>query len=639
MFGRRVPKIPLVEQIVLNDFEKNNFDQWVSRVERCMNCHVAIDRAGFEDLPNPMKTHPNREYYLGKHEIRRFGCTPCHGGQGASINSVEQAHGHVPFWEDPVLDPHERAQSKCINCHLSAQGVQGAETVARGEQLFRDMGCHGCHLMKGFGDLPKAGPSLKRIASKSSPEWIASWIEKPKAFRPRTRMPHFFLKRDESVAITAYLLSSSSTESKAWDDVHPAPTGVDPASASLVRDGEKLTQTLGCLGCHGFKGGEFASEVAVGMDVAPNLSRIAEKTDARWIYHWIRNPRDYSSTARMPRLRLSDDEARAITSYLETLKEHDPLAPDPALRAKLGDQKTIDAGAKLIRRYGCFGCHHINGMETESRVSVELSAFAGKHTEELFFGDRLDIPATWEAWTVNKIMTPRTYATERIEQNMPEFGFDEKDARALMVFLSGHGDKKINEKYLPDVAGWEAKLKRGREVVAYYNCNGCHSFDGHEGAIRRYYKENIENAPPILVGEGKKLQPEWFFDFIMKPMRLRPWLDVRMPTFGLNDEEASAVVDLFGALDGYEMGPVVLETREEAQTALVAHREQPEQFFDCYSCHPRAGQVVPRQYSVSRKALTPEQVHAWMVQNLGVPEAGANQAASVAPAAPSAGGS
>jgi mono/diheme cytochrome c family protein len=638
MFGRRVPKVPTVEQVVLPAFERNNFEQWVDRVERCTNCHVAIDRAGFEDLKNPMKTHPNRAYYIGKHE--GMGCTPCHGGQGASINSVEQAHGKVPFWEDPLLDPHERAQSKCINCHLSAQGIEGASKVARGEQLFRDLGCHGCHLVKGFGDLPKAGPSLERIAAKASPEWIVSWVEKPKAFRARTRMPHFFLSREESVAITAYLLFSSSGEAKAWSDLHATPEGVNPKSAELVAQGEKLTRTLGCLGCHGFKAGEYASEVAVGMDTAPNLARIAEKTDTRWMYHWIRNPREFSSTARMPRLRLSHDEARAITSYLGTLKEEENPEPDLVLRAKLADPTTIAEGGKLIRKYGCFGCHGINGMEAESRVSVELSAFAGKHVEELFFGDRLDIPATWEGWTVNKLLTPRTYETERIEQNMPEFGFSEEDARALMIFLGGHSDKKVNEKYLPDIAGWEAKLKRGREVVAYYNCNGCHSFDGQEGAVRRYFEDNIENAPPILVGEGKKVQPEWFFDFIMKPVRLRPWLDVRMPTFGLADEEATAVVDYFGALDGYELGPVVLETGKEAHTALIAHREQPEEYFDCYSCHPRAGRVQPRDYVVSRKPLTPEQIHAWMVKNLGVTDPAAKQSAAVEklPAPPTAGG-
>jgi hypothetical protein len=228
-------------------------------------------------------------------------------------------------------------------------------------------------------------------------------------------------------------------------------------------------------------------------------------------------------------------------------------------------------------------------MEAESRVSVELSAFADKHVEELFFGDRLDIPATWEAWTVNKIMTPRTYRTERIEQNMPEFGFDEKDARALMISCPATATRRSTKSTFRTSPGGKrsssAAVKWSRTTTA----TAATRSTGADGAIRRYYEQNIENAPPILAGEGKKLQPEWFFDFIMKPMRLRPWLDVRMPTFGLSDEEASAVVSYFGALDGYELGPVVLETRQEAQTALVAHREQPEQYFDCYSCHPRAG--------------------------------------------------
>jgi mono/diheme cytochrome c family protein len=266
-------------------------------------------------------------------------------------------------------------------------------------------------------------------------------------------------------------------------------------------------------------------------------------------------------------------------------------------------------------------------MEGESRVSVELSAFADKHVEELFFGNRLDLPATWEAWTVNKILTPRTYATERIEQNMPQFGFAEADARALMVFLGGHTDRKISDKYLPDIEGWEAILKHGREIVSYYNCSGCHSFDRREGAIRRYYADNIENAPPILVGEGKKLQPEWFFDFLMKPMRLRPWLDVRMPTFGMSDQEASSVVNYFAALDGYELGPVVLESRDEAHTALVAHREQPEQYFECYACHPQgSARPADRAYFVGRKPLTQVEIAAWMKANLGVEQGGANPA-------------
>ena len=616
VFGKRVPAVPVVEQVFLADFERNNFENWVGRVERCMNCHAAIDREGFEDAENPLKTHPNRKYYLGNHEVKKFGCTPCHGGQGAAINSVEQAHGEVTFWEDPLVDLKDKVQAKCLSCHTAVGGMEGTGTVARGEWLFQQMGCNGCHLIQGYEDLPKAGPSLQRVAAKLSPEWMVAWIEKPKDFRPRTRMPHFFLSRDESIDITAYLLAASVGDAKAWLGEHAAPTGVDPGSKALVEEGKNLTESLGCLGCHGFEGDAFASQVAVGKDTAPNLSRVAEKADPRWLYHWISDPRSYSDATRMPRLRLSPDEARAITSYLATLKKEPAPAPDPELRKRIESKESIDHGGKLIRRYGCFGCHTINGMEAESRVSVELSAFGGKHLEELFFGDRLDIPPTWDDWTIHKILTPRTYATARIEQLMPEFGFDPADARALTVFLSSRTAHAVNQKYRPaGVHDLEPSLKKGREVVGYYNCWGCHSFDGKEGAIRQYYQgADAENAPPVLTKEGIKLQPEWFFDFLKRPMRLRPWLKVRMPTFDLTDAETDAVVEYFASLDGYRVGPVVLESRTEAHTPRTqTHAASADAPVDCAACHPEGvTKLDTTRFSVSRKPLSATELSAWL---------------------------
>ena len=42
------------------------------------------------------------------------------------------------------------------------------------------------------GRLRKVGPSLARIAEKTTEDWTSRWIKNPGAFRPQTRMPHFY---------------------------------------------------------------------------------------------------------------------------------------------------------------------------------------------------------------------------------------------------------------------------------------------------------------------------------------------------------------------------------------------------------------------------------------------------------------
>src|SRR3989442_1364297 len=90
------PKIPKIQQLVLEEFDRNNFGNPIARVDRCLSCHAGINKAGFEDQPNPWKTHPRRELYLGKHPPEKFGCTPCHGGQGPAGNNVQTPPREIP---------------------------------------------------------------------------------------------------------------------------------------------------------------------------------------------------------------------------------------------------------------------------------------------------------------------------------------------------------------------------------------------------------------------------------------------------------------------------------------------------------------------------------------------------------------
>ena len=59
----------------------------------------------------------------------------------------------------------------------------------------------------------------------------------------------------------------------------------------------------------------------------------------------------------MPSLRLSDQEASAITAYLMTLGAKE--APIANLDGRLQDAKNIARGEALVRKCGCFGRHDI----------------------------------------------------------------------------------------------------------------------------------------------------------------------------------------------------------------------------------------------------------------------------------------
>ena len=137
----RYPKIPKIQQTSIEDFDRNAFDEAVARVDRCQSCHMGIDKRGFEDAPQPFRTHSNFDQIIGKHPTDKLGCTPCHEGQPPAVNSVAMAHGDIEHWEHPLLRGEEM-QSRCIKCHVDVGSLHNkdGEPIAvnwvSGERLF-----------------------------------------------------------------------------------------------------------------------------------------------------------------------------------------------------------------------------------------------------------------------------------------------------------------------------------------------------------------------------------------------------------------------------------------------------------------------------------------------------------------------
>ena len=170
-----------------------------TRIDRCPTCHLGLEDPRFADAVQPFKRHPD----IPRHAFEKFGCTICHAGQGLATTTSD-AHGRVPFWEEPLLmGPY--LQASCGACHMG--GVKGAPHLERGRELFQQSGCLGCHKVRGAGG--SLGPDLTRVGNRrQDPEWHLEHFRDPPSMSPGSMMPPFdFLPEEDLTALTVYMLS------------------------------------------------------------------------------------------------------------------------------------------------------------------------------------------------------------------------------------------------------------------------------------------------------------------------------------------------------------------------------------------------------------------------------------------------
>ncbi len=606
-----------IRQVMMLDYDRNPFNDPKARVDRCQTCHLGWNEEVMEDAREPYRKHPLPEL-LATHSPEKFGCTPCHRGQGAAL-TAGMAHGEDDhYWENPLLRGKD-VWASCNECHENESILAGAPEFTKAKRLMIESGCHGCHEIKGYTDLPKIGPQLTSISFKTTPTWVYRWVKNPKDYNPHTRMPNFKLSDEEAEAVTAYLVSVSEKGNFAFASPKGAYAG------GSVQRGKEVFETAGCQACHVV--GEMTKvrqARGTSYDIAPELTRVGSKVNPEWLYDWVRNPRHFNPTTKMPNLRLTDGEARDIVAYLMTLKDEREL-PSPAL--DLASEQVVKRGEKVIREYGCNGCHLIPGMEKEGRVSVSLSNFGRKKVDEMDFGDT-HVPHTWHDWVYNKLKNARVFQTDRIVQKMPVFSFTEDEITSLRMFLLAQTKDEPDKRYVRAFDKRQQNIEAGRRVAILYNCQQCHQLE-KDGAYITSIIEETAFHPPIITGEGAKVQEQWLYAFLKQPSpvgrnSVRPWVPTRMPTFHLTEEEINKVQKYFLGLSGQE-----LELRDYAafqpDPKLLPVGKQIFEDFQCLKCHP-AGTVSASPGEVSTSDLAPnlQLAHArlkpeWIVQWLADP--------------------
>ena len=671
--------------------------------------------------------------------------------------------------EEFLMQPMRSAryvQASCLKCHNAQTNLKGGEKLDHGRRLIEQLGCWSCHKMRqmetytthhvaagedfeglckfydvnaddvrrlnGFPQevsltigqdvyipirtLRKPGPSLYQVASKTNKEWMRKWLANPVAFRPNTYMPRFWgldnnagtpdRNAVEINAIAEYLFAVNDQPK------YPAPIQGD------AENGKKLVGQLGCMGCHVID--EKLMDIKVPASLkqymddwqyrrlrsqGPQLAGAGSKTGANWLFAWLKDPKQYHPRTKMPNLRLADQEAADVASYLASLhNEKTDQETLPETKAELLDKETVEylqvtlpmeearqkinnlddlielyfvdeetmkyyqdqarlaregaqlkalqkefeetfddavdrkakklaaqieqvkakmqaakqtvaamqftdkknvyLGSKLISRYGCYACHDIHGFETAKPIGTELSEWGSKPVDKLDFG-LVDIEKNRLSWLKQKLHAPRSFDQGRIDVTrmpqellkMPKFNLTDEQIDQIVTVISGMTDEKLTPNEARQLTPAEFQIERGRWTVKELNCIGCHIVEAQGGAIRATgIATGME--PPLLSGtptqlhQGQRTQPDWLFQFIKAPQtgQVRPWLHVRMPTFGLTDGEANVLVKYF-ALQGEAQFPYQSPKIDMTPEHLAAGK----QLFDqlkCALCHIVEGKAL-----------------------------------------------
>jgi len=86
-----------------------------------------------------------------------------------------------------------------------AVGQDRSGAVLRGEHLFTEQGCYGCHTV-GKAGTPIAN-DLSQVGSKYSETYLRQWLRDPQQQQPRAHMPKIQMTEADAQSLAAYLAS------------------------------------------------------------------------------------------------------------------------------------------------------------------------------------------------------------------------------------------------------------------------------------------------------------------------------------------------------------------------------------------------------------------------------------------------
>ena len=304
-----------------------------------------------------------------------------------------------------------------------------------------------------------------------------------------------------------------------------------------------------------------------------------------FIYQKLREPRSYdyhktdgiryNDRLRMPQFPFSTADREAVITFVLGLVADPPRSKylyQPNDRAK-----ALIEGKQVIDKYNCAGCHVLEAEKwtldmTEEQLGTLITQHVDLTKEYPFMVPEFpaeDVAASGTANVRDRTVATITGMPAVGNTGLPiatdaEFG-DPLDEYLQDPFkLTGIGELQF-QLWAPSPVNGGVAVS-GSNVSRIQPSSIANRVGSKGGVLSRYLlpyvtqRERLSNpqakgseswawvAPP-LVGQGAKVQNQWFHDFLLEPYKIRPATVLRMPKFNMSSEEATKIVNYFAARD------------------------------------------------------------------------------------------
>jgi len=576
--------------------------------DRCTTCHQGITQTSLSDaaVPQPFRAHPPIP-----HNVRDWGCTVCHRGQGPATE-VAEAHETTLAWEQPILPAHF-LQASCGSCHQA--DIKETPQLTRGRELLVRLNCQGCHRLNNL-DRSMLGPDLSSVGTKVTREWIYKWLWEPRTELDKdgnvtvngyesgdeSRMPKFRLKDEEIRALSAFLSVQKAKPIEAYK-VNPAVVAAWSKKPELISDGEVRFRQMMCTTCHPLAVTRAGETKLIGGSIGPELTKVGSKVSEEWLIAWLRNPQAYLTHTNMPRYGWSDEDLYKVSQYvMNKLTDSDLLANLPQLGA--ASDVEVTTGKRLFTEKGCASCHSLNGEGRQKDFGPDLTALGAKNASELEFS-KAKIDHNLVSYIQAKLQDP---VAVNPAARMPLYSWNQADLEAVTTaLLSQTGPVPTSALQHLVVSKKDASFQAVgafAQVYERYKCYACHRFNGYGGSLA-----------PDLSYEGSRAQKKWIADFLKSPQTIRPTLTLRMPQFNMPDKDAAIAAEYLSmAVQNPDIDPESVDVRQFTPAMASMGKQLYEVKYQCQSCHTigATGGYVGPNLNNAGNWLTPAWIEAWL---------------------------